>query len=303
MLTMLEAAKLMNNPLQSGIVEIFARENPVLERLPFIDISGNAYRYNIEEALPGIAFRGINEGYAESTGIINPQMEALTIMGGDADYDVALVAMGNGSNDLRAAHDGMKAKSATLSWLKTFFDGDSSVQPREFDGLNRRLSGGTQELETGAAGGSALTLDLLDELIDAVDGTPDVLLMNKWLRRKVNKLIRAAGQATEVVSDAFGRQINAYAGIPIGTVGEDAEKAEILGFDEDDGSGNLDTASIYAVRFGFDALHGIQTKPLEARDLGEIDSKPALRTRTEWYSGMAIKHPKSAARMRWINKA
>lgn len=303
MLTMMEAAKLINNPLQSGVVEIFAANNPVLERLPFADISGNAYKYNREGSLPGIAFRGINESYTESTGVINPQTETLTICGGDSDYDVALVKMGTGTNDLRAAHDALKSKSLTLTWLKTFFDGDSTTEPREFDGLNVRLSGTTQELETGTAGGATLTLDMVDELIDAVQGTPDVLLMNKTLRRKVNKLRRAAGQSSEIVSDTFGRQIEAYAGIPIGVVDDDAEGNAILGFDEDDGSGNTDTASIYAVRFGLDALHGIQTETVSVRDLGELNSKPAFRTRIEWYSGLVIKHPKAVARLRWINNA
>lgn len=57
--------------------------------------------------------------------------------------------------------------------------------------------------------------------------------MNKVMRRKVNALMRAAGQATETVSDAFGRQIQAYAGIPIGIVEDDAGSTPILGFDED----------------------------------------------------------------------
>ncbi len=193
---------------------------------------------------------------------------------------LALVKMGAGSNNLRAAHDAMKAKALTLTWLKTFFDGNSEDEPREFDGLNVRLGGTTQEINA-ATGGATLTLDMLDEAIDAVQGTPDLLLMNKVMRRKVNKLIRAAGQATEVVSDAFGRQIMSYGGIPIGVVGDDAGGNAILDFDEDDGSGNDDTTSIYAVRFGLDALHGIQTEPMSVRDLGELNSKPAYRTRIE----------------------
>lgn len=206
MLTMIEAAKLMKNPLQTGVIEIFAANNPVLERLPFVDIQGNAFKYNREGSLPGIAFRGVNESYSESTGVINPQTETLTICGGDSDYDVALVKMGSGSNDLRAAHDAMKAKALTLTWLKTFFDGDSTSDPREFDGMNLRLGGTRQEIgASAAAGGAALTLDKLDELIDAIQGAPDLLLMNARMRRKVNTLTRAAGQATEPVSDAFAR--------------------------------------------------------------------------------------------------
>lgn len=303
MLTMIEAAKLMNNPLQTGVIEIFAANNPVLERLPFVDIQGNAYKYNREGTLPGIAFRGINESYTESTGVINPQTETLTICGGDSDYDVALVKMGSGSNDLRAAHDAMKSKALTLTWLKTFLDGDSGTNPREFDGVNVRLDGTTQEVKASAtAGGATLTLDKVDEMIDAIQGTPDLLLMNAKMRRKVNNLVRATGQATEVVNDQFGRRIDAYAGIPIGVVGDDSEGNAILGFDEDDGSSNLDTTSIYAVRFGLDGLHGIQTEAMSVRDLGELDSKPALRTRIEWYSGFVVKHPKAVARLKWINQ-
>lgn len=171
MLTILEAAKLADNPLQSGIVEIYATNNAVLERLPFADIQGTAYGYNREGTLAGIAFRGIKEGYTESTGIINPQTEPLTICGGDSDYDVALVKMAGNNDVLRAAHDALKAKALTLTWLKTWFDGDSVANPREFDGLNRRLIG-SQVIDAGAAGGATLTLAKLDELIDAMRGTP-----------------------------------------------------------------------------------------------------------------------------------
>lgn len=299
MLTMLEAAKLMENPLAQGVVEIFVANNPVLERLPFIDIKGNAYRYNTEKSLPGVAFRGINEGYDESTGILNPQVETLTICGGDSDYDVALVRMGAGSNSVRAAHDGMKAKALTLTWLKTFFDGDSSKEPREFDGLNRRLI--NSQVISAGAGGADLTLDMVDELVDAVAGTPAVLLMNKACRRKISKL---AQQTTAVTMDrdALGRPMLAYGGIPIGIVEDDAEGEAILGFDEDDGAGNADTCSMYAVRFDLEVFHGIQTAPMDVRDLGELEGKPALRTRTEWYAALVLKHPRAAARLRHVNR-
>ena len=61
------------------------------------------------------------------------------------------------------------------------------------------------------------------------------------MRRALNASMRAQNQATETVSDVFGRQIPAYAGIPIGVIEEDAEGNPILGFDEED-----DTTSISA---------------------------------------------------------
>lgn len=298
MLTVIEWEKLNPTPLSSGVVEIFAAENPILERLPFINISGNAYRYNIEGSLPGVAFRGFNEGYAESTGVVNPAVESLTIVGGDSDFDVAQIAMGTGDNDTRAVHDAMKAKALTLTWLKTFFDGDSGTNPKEFDGLNVRLTG--DQVITAGANGAALTMDMLDDLVDAVRGTPSVLVMNKAMRRAVVKLARSS-QVLSITRDYFGREVESYGGIPMAVVEDDADGDAILGFDETQGTDEA-TTSIYACRFGVDTCHGIQTKPVDVRDLGEIDTKPALRTRIEWYSGMVIKHPRAMARLKGVKK-
>lgn len=301
MLTITEWLKLNPTPLASGVVEIFARENPVLANLPFINIKGNAYKYNIETTLPGIAFRTFGEAYADqSSGVINPLTEALTIIGGDSDYDVATVKMGTGDNDARAVHDAMKAKALTLSWLKTFFNGDSTTPfSREFDGLNKRLAGG-QVIEAGT-NGAVLTMDMLDALVDAIQGTPSLLLMNKVSRRAIVKLGRASG-VVGVSRDYFGREVETYSGVPIGLIEDGADGNPILPFTETQGSSNV-TSSIYAVKFGPDAMHGIQTEPMDVRDLGEIETKPAYRTRIEWYSGLALKHPKCAARLKGVKAA
>lgn len=296
MLTISEWQKLNPTPLASGVVEIFARENPVLANLPFINVQGNAYKYNIEQTMPGIAFRGFNEGYTESTGVINPLTESLTIIGGDSDFDVAQIKMGTGDNDTRAVHDAMKAKALTLSWLKTFFTGNSTTTPREFDGLNQRLTG--NQVISAGTNGAALTMDMLDELVDAIQGTPSMLLMNKASRRAIVKLGRASG-VVGVSRDYFGREVETYSGVPIGVIEDDADGNPILSFTETQGTSNV-TSSIYAVKFGADAMHGIQTEAMSVRDLGEIETKPAYRTRIEWYSGLVLKHPKCAARLKGV---
>ena len=91
-LTLLEAAKRHSGDvLRAAIVSIYAQESDILRVLPFDDIAGNALKYNVENALPGIGFRGLNEGYTESTGVINPQVEQLVIAGGDLDVDKFIV--------------------------------------------------------------------------------------------------------------------------------------------------------------------------------------------------------------------
>lgn len=113
-LTLIEGAKTLNNPIDQAVVEIYAKEAPILGVLPFMSISGNAYKYNREDALPGIGFRGVNESYSESTGVLNPLTEALVIAGGDLDVDTFIVATEGGNR--RAIETAMKIKALSLAW-------------------------------------------------------------------------------------------------------------------------------------------------------------------------------------------
>jgi Major capsid protein GP7 len=287
-LTLAEAAKLVTNPLQKGVIEIFARTSPVLERMPFQNIAGQALVYNQEQTLPGIGFRAINSTPTPDQGIVNPVTEKLMVLGGISQVDRALVKMQGNVNDLRATHDGMKAKAAALEFTRCFFKGDTDDDPTEFDGLEQRIAGAQRITYTDNL------LEALDATIDAVVGSPDMLFMNKTVRRQLNAAVRSAGQAIETVSGAFGQRLEAYAGIPIGVIEEDSTGAQILGFDED---GN--TTSIYAVRFGVgEYLGGIQSGGIAVEDLGLADI--FYKTLVEWIVGMAIFHPRAAARLQGV---
>lgn len=299
MLTQVEWSKLNPNPLQSGVVEVFARENPVIALMPFANIAGNAFSYNVEESLPNVAFRGYNEGYTEDTGVINPRTETLTLLGGDSDFDVALIAQQVGDANTRAVYDALKAKSLSLKWLRTFFEGDTDVDPKSFDGITKRLTG-DQVIEAGANGG-AITLSMFDELVDAVNGQPSAIFARKGTIRAYRNLLRMAGGTTpeSIMLAEFGRPVIAHNGVPILPIELDTNGTQILPGDETQGT-NDDTCSAYAVRFGLDGLHGIQTQPISARDLGEVDDKPAYRTRIEHYSGIVLKSGRCAARLKGI---
>ena len=286
-LTLLEASKLQTtNALRAGVISTFAESSAVLERLPFYNIAGNSYTYNREETLPNVAFRAVNATYTADTGILNPLTESLVILGGLSQVDRILIKSQGNQNSIRAIHDSMKSKAASLEYTRCFFKGDSSVTATEFDGLQKRLV--SQQIIDMAG---TLTLDALDQLIDAVQGSPSVLFMNKTMRRKVNALMRAAGHATETVSDAFGRQINSYSSIPIGIIEEDKDGDAILDFCEDAGT----TTSIYACRFGFDMLSGLQNGTVDVEDLGLVETQ--YKTLIEWLTGLVVWHGKSAARL------
>lgn len=301
-LSLVEAAKVHSGEVhRSAIIEQYARSSDVLRVLPFQGIAGNALKYNREETLPGIAFRGINESYTESTGIINPITESLFISGGDMDVDKQIIkAMGPG---VRAGHEMMKVKAQAGLWTKKFLKGDNGTEPREFDGLQLRLTG-SQVVSAGTtANGAALSLAKLDELIDAVDadGTK-YLLMNKAMRRRLSAAARLStvGGYITYALDAFGRSVAKYNDLEILIADQDNTGTDILGFTEASSSGTATSTSIYCFAAGDNAVSGIQNGGIEVNDLGELQTKPAMRTRVEWASGIAVFNSRSAARLKFI---
>lgn len=300
-LTLIEAAKL--NPgevVRNAIIEIYAQQSDLLRVMPFDDIPGNTYKYDLEDTLPGVAFRGVNEGYTESTGVINPKIESLVIAGGDLDVDkFILKTMGM---DQRSKQEAMKIKALAHKISNTLIKGDSQATPKEFDGLQVRLTG-PQLIDAGAtSGGDVLSLAKLDEVIDAVDA-PTHLLMSKAMRR----LITAAARNTSVggfitySKDEFGRPVTMYNDLPILIADANGDLYATLAFNEaNPGGGSNVGTSIYVLGFGEGQLSGIQSSIPEVNDLGELQTKPAMRTRVEWYMGMGLWHPRAAARLRGI---
>lgn len=302
-LTLIEAAKQTDDLVRQAIIELYASSSEILRVLPFEGIPGNALRYNREETLPGIGFRGINEGYTESTGILNPITETLTIAGGDLDVDKFIIdTMGM---DQRSVQEAMKVKALALNWTLQFIKGDSTTNPRVFDGLQARITGNQLIAAGSTQHGDALSLMKLDELIDQVQN-PTHLIMNKTMRRLLTQAARdtSVGGFITTTKDEFGRQLYMYADLPILIVENDNTDIQILNFNEAcPGGGNAVGTSIYCVSFSEGMLTGIQNGGIDARDLGELEAKPAFRTRVEWYAGLSCYHGRAASRLWGIKNA
>ena len=302
-LTLVEAAKRTQYQIQRAIIEMYARSSDIMMALPFMDITGNAYRYVREETLPGVGFRGVNEGYTESTGVLNPETESLVIAGGDLDVDKFIVStMGE---DHRAVQEAMKVKALALAWTKQFVKGSATTDPRGFDGLQVRLVGDQLFYAGTTDGGDALSLAKLDELIDRVEN-PTHLIMSKSMRRRLTTAARtySVGGFITWDVDAFGRKIAQYNDLPILIVDKDQNGDDILAFDEVASTGSTAKAtSIYCVSMGDGMLEGIQNSDPVVTDLGELETKPCYRTRVEWYSGLAVFHGRAAARLAGISNA
>lgn len=301
--TLVEAAKLSTIPLERAVIETFARESDIAAAFPVDTIAGGAVKYNREGALPGIAFRGVNESYTESTGVVNPVTDSVVICGGDLDVDKFLVDTQGAQ--VRAVQTLMKVKALADAWTTKFIKGDSTSDPREFDGLQARLVG-NQRIDNGTTdGGDALSLAKLDQLIDSVDN-PTHLIMSKAMRRRLSaaaRLYTVAGYLT-YDKDAFGQRVTMYNDLPILVAYSQNGGTEPLGFTELGYTGSTATAtSIYCVSFTPGRFTGIQNGGMQVRDLGEQDSKPVFRTRVEWYMGLAVWHGRAAARLRGVKDA
>lgn len=294
-LTLLEASKLSTDVLQKGVIETFARTSPVIEMLPFMEISGNSYKFNTEKALPTVAYREVNKGYVENTGEVEQKSVGLVILGGDVDVDKFIVQTRGNVNDVRAVHTQMKAKALARQFTKDFFNGDSSVNPLQFDGIGVQVAGTSQDIDNAEG---QLTLAKLHELLDAVEGGADVLFMSKAMRRELQAILENQNHYLQVGKDAFGRPVTMFGDVQIRTF-ED----EILPFSIKEG-GTKETSEIYALKFGaMEHVAGLRNGGVSVRDLGELDTLPVYRTRIEFYCGLAVFKEKSLARLKNIARA
>jgi hypothetical protein len=60
-MTLVEAAKLSNDVLKTGVIETIVKDSPILQKLPFMDIAGNGLTYNKENAMANIDFYDVGD--------------------------------------------------------------------------------------------------------------------------------------------------------------------------------------------------------------------------------------------------
>lgn len=299
--TLAQAALTETEPVTRGIMELFIEESAVFDRIPIEPIAGNSFKYQKESILPGTGFRTVNEAWTESTGVINTETEGLVILGGDADVDRYLVQTSpQALGSLRATQDRMKVKSASLTFLYYLFNGDVEIDPKGFDGLRKRLvHEQVIDATTPLTGEGAL--EDLEELFAAVEGGPDVVYAPRELLAKYKSLARQLGGADWINSEITGKREWQWNGVTFIDPGYHWNGERILSYDATNGG------DIYAIKWaggiGEVGVMGISNGGVQAYDLGELQEKPAYRTRIEFYCGLAVQGGQAAARLRAVKRA
>lgn len=294
-----EAEKLSTNDLLRGVIEEVIDREDLFAVLPFVKTEGKAYLYNRENGVVEAAFLDPNDVVPEGAATFTEVMTKVRILAHDVDVDKFLAGTMDDTNDQVAIQLAAKAKGLARKFRKTLVLGNNTTNAKEFDGIEVLTAalGAGQNIVAGA-NGAALTLSMLDELLDAIPNGADVLLMRPGTIRAFRALLRAAGgnAAPDLMLADFGRPMLTHNGVPI-------IENEFIPGDVDQGSA-LDTCSVYAVRLNeTDGLHGLYAGPnagMVVENIGTVQNKDAVRYRVKWYAGLALKSTKSIARLKGV---
>lgn len=313
MITLAEAKKNVQDDLQMGVIDEFAKSNFILSNIPFDDVvsptgggTTMTYAYTRLKTQPTAAFREVNTEYTPSEVSKDRHTVDLKIFGGSFSIDRVIANMG-GIVDEVSLQMSQKIKAASALFNDTVINGDSAVDAKAFDGLEKALTGSSTEFTPSDIDLSTsemvtknymMFLDLLDEFLMGLDAEPTMIAGNTKLIAKIRACARRAGMYT-VELNSFGQQVEKYG------------KTAIVDLKTKPGTNDpvvkVDNAtgktSLYAVRFGLDGFHAVSTagqSPIKTW-LPDFNTAGAVKKgEVEMLAAVALKATKAAGVMRNI---
>lgn len=231
----------------------------ILSEIPFLEINGGAYMYNLENDWDGVLFKHENEKDSVEYGILSPCLEILKSYGGYVQVDKAIMVM-NGMSALKTQRL-FEINNISKKFGKEFIHGSELMI-----GLKDRvIEGGKQEIENSSENGS-LSFASLDKAIEKTD-FPTHIIMDISILKLIVQYEKLKGEKIlSLVEREDGRREGFYKGLKIVAINYDLNGEKILGFNEDDC-----TASVYVACLGLDGICGLQNGDLYVKDEGLIE--------------------------------
>jgi len=321
-LTQTEAAKRSNDELQVGVIELIVKDDPVLEKLGFIDILGNGLTYNVITTESTVDFRDVGDTWTESTQAVTQTTAVTKILGGDADVDRFLQATRSNLQDLMGEQIEAKTKAIQKKFLTTMIYGYITGNSKEFDGLHYLIRSSTATYDntvavaTSSGTSKLLLMERLEKAIDLCrTGKPDLLLMSKQMRRSINKYLNGVGGITKEAIQ--GKTVQTICDVPVAVTdyirdnesadlqyGTDESASAVYGHNYADSDGTDDDGgtSIFCVRFAPEALVGLQSGGgIMVERLGSLETKDAERVRIKWYPSIMLQQIISCSKVTGID--
>ncbi|ERK31704.1 major capsid protein [Clostridium intestinale] len=314
-ITLAEAQKNVQDDLQMGVIDEFRKSNWILDHLTFDDAvsptGGGAtltYSYTRLKTQPTAQFRQVNTEYTPQEVTKERQSVDLKIFGGSYQIDRVIKNMGGIVSEVELQQS-QKIKAAQALFNDTFINGDTATDEKAFDGLEKALTGSSTEYNTGSniidlSTSAAITdnymmfLDMLDEFLTGLDGTPSFIAGNSKLIAKLRACARRASMY-QVTKNDWGQQVESYGPIPFVDLGAKAGSNN----DVVSTNGTTGTTSLYVARLGLDGLHGVSmsgASPIETW-LPDFTTSGAVKTgEVEMLAAIALKASKAAGVFRNI---
>ena len=333
-ITLAEMKVGMSDKISQQVVDSFIRESEILELLPFdncISPSGGStltYGY-IQKKLPSTTqFRALNTEYTASHATVEKKSVDLKVFGGSFDIDRVLKEAEGLYNNMAFQID-EKVRSAVGTFHNAMINGDSAVDAKSFDGLDKFLVGQSTEYNTGAVIDLSTIAKLkenADEFYEAllklINSTgAHALLVNEGMKTKIQTVARILGYKTES-EEAFGRTITKIGEngvriidlknvVTVSGEGDEAVAVEtpVINVKSRNvgGSDQTGLTDIYAVRFSVqDGFHGVTLSGNSAihQYLPDFNTPGAVKIgEVEMTACVALKNVKAAGVLRNVKIA
>ena len=323
----LEQAKVgMADKVTQQVIDEFRRSSLLLDQLTFDDAvspgtggSTLTYGYTRLKTPAQASFRELNEEYTPQVADREEKTVNLKIFGGSFDID-RVIAESDGAVDEVLFQLNEKIKAASNLFHYTVINGDSAVDGKAFDGLDKALVGSSTEVGTDTYTDLSDTtavdtnykafLDQLDEFLAELDGKPSMLMGNSKLMTKIKAVARRAGYLT-ANEDAFGRKVDAYDNIPlvdlgmfVNAGGATVPTTAIVDTRTPNGTDVVTgLTDLYAVRLGIDGFHGVTLtgNKVISTYLPDFTTPGAVKTgEVEMVAAVALKATRAAGVLRNI---
>ena len=309
--TLAQAKLNVQDDLQMGIIDEFAKSSFILNNIPFADVvsptGGGAtltYSYTRQITQPTAQFRNVNTEYAKHEVEKQRYSTDLKVFGGAFDIDRVIANMG-GIIDEVAWQSSQKVKAASALFSDTIINGNSSTDEKVFDGLDVAVTGSSTEYNPEATidlSTSAMVdanykvfVDQLDEWLGELDSI-DAIFCNNKMAAKFRAIARRMGMY-QLTKNDFGQKVEHFGDIPFVDLGAKA------GSNDPIVAINDGVTSIYAVKFGMDGFHAISMAgqaPCKIW-LPDFTTSGAVKTgEVEMVAGCALKATKAAGVFRNI---
>lgn len=266
-ITLAEAKNRSQDKLTDVVIDEF-KTSPLLNDMEFdntVKPQGGkslTYSYNRITTQPTAAGRAINGEYTAQETKTSKVSVDLKVMGGSYEIDRVLAANENQVVEEVEFQSKQKSKATVAEFHNQVINGDSGVRPTDFDGLNKILTGTSNEVNPAAtidlsdadkikANGSAFRF-MLRKALGKLDGNATHILMNNDMYAAFQSVFDEA-HGLVITRDEAGNETAKF-----GTA-----KLVVMGSKPGGNTPIIETksptgeTSIYAVRLAKDGFHGV----------------------------------------------